>query len=50
MNAPEIDFHTFENINANGTLYVPQGSSGYDEWMKKSNYYLGLYNWTKVEQ
>lgn len=35
---------TFREVKTNGTLYVPQGSSGYDTWMQ------GLGNWTKVEQ
>jgi len=30
-------------------LYVPEGSN-YNTWMSTSNYYLGKYNWTKVEQ
>ena len=48
--APTITSTTFQSIKTNGTLYVPQGSSGYDTWMQNANYYLGLYNWTKVEQ
>lgn len=48
--APTITSLTFRNIKSGGTLYVPQGSSGYDTWMQNTNYYLGLYNWTKVEQ
>ena len=48
--APTINRYTFRNINSGSTLYVPSGSSGYDTWMQNSNYYLGLYNWTKVEQ
>jgi hypothetical protein len=53
MTAPTI-FATgdtvFMGVHNNGTLYVPIGSSGYDRWMQNANYYLGLYNWTKVEQ
>lgn len=48
--APTIDSQTFYGIKANGVLYVPSGSSGYDVWMGTGNYYLGQYNWTKVEQ
>ena len=48
--APIIKNTTFQGINTGGTLTVPQGSSGYDTWMQNANYYLGLYNWTKVEQ
>ena len=48
--APTIQSNTFQNIKRNGTLTVPTGSSGYDVWMQNANYYLGLYNWTKVEQ
>ena len=48
--APTIKSDTFQNVKRNGTLYVPIGSSGYDTWMQNASYYLGLYNWTKVEQ
>jgi hypothetical protein len=48
--APTIQSDTFRNLKTNGTLTVPNGSSGYDVWMGTGNYYLGLYNWTKVEQ
>ena len=48
--APTIKSDTFQNVKTGGTLYVPNGSSGYDTWMQNANYYLGLYNWTKVEQ
>ena len=44
--APEIEEYTFCDIKTNGTLYVPEGSTGYDTWMQTGNYYLGLYNWT----
>ena len=47
--APTITSTTFRNVKTNGTLSVPIGSSGYDTWMGTSNYYLGLYNWTKAE-
>lgn len=50
MAAPTIVNNTFQNVKTGGTLTVPQGSSGYDVWMGTGNYYLGLYNWTKVEQ
>ena len=48
--APTIVNNTFRNVKTNGTLIVPNGSSGYDTWMGTGNYYLGKYNWTKVEQ
>ena len=48
--APTIQADTFYEIKENGTLIVPSGSSGYDAWMGTGNYYLGKYNWTKVEQ
>ena len=48
--APTIQYDTFQNIKTNGTLTVPIGSSGYDVWMGTGDYYLGKYNWTKVEQ
>ena len=48
--APTIQSSTFRNVKTGGTLYVPQGSSGYNVWMGTGNYYLGKYNWTKVEQ
>ena len=48
--APLISNNVFYNIKTNGTLYVPQGSSGYDTWMDTGNYYLGKYGWTKIEQ
>jgi hypothetical protein len=44
MIAPTITNYTFSNIKTGGTLYVPQGSTGYDTWI---NYLSG---WTKVEQ
>lgn len=50
MTAPQIENHTFYNIKTGGTLYVPQGSTGYDVWMQNANYYLGKFGWTKVEQ
>lgn len=50
VTAPIIDTRVFEGVASNGTLYVPIGSSGYDTWMGTGNYYLGKYNWTKVEQ
>ena len=48
--APTIQSSTFLNIKTAGTLYVPSGSTGYNVWMRNDNYYLGKYNWTKVEQ
>ena len=48
--APTISYLTFYDVKTGGTLIVPQGSSGYDAWMSTGDYYLGKYNWTKVEQ
>ena len=48
--APTIQSNTFNNVKTGGTLTVPSGSTGYDVWMGTGNYYLGKYNWTKVEQ
>ena len=48
--APTIQNNTFQNVRWSGTLTVPIGSTGYDVWMGTGSYYLGSYNWTKVEQ
>ena len=48
--APTITYRTFESIKSDGILTVPAGSTGYDVWMGTGGYYLGYYNWTKVEQ
>lgn len=48
--APTIENRTFQGVKTNGTLTVPTGSSGYNVWMGTGNYYLGKYNWTKIEQ
>lgn len=48
--APTITNNTFQSINTGGTLTVPSDSTGYDIWMGTGDYYLGKYNWTKVEQ
>ena len=33
------------------TMYaMGRVTTGYDTWMGTGNYYLGKYNWTKVEQ
>lgn len=50
MAAPKIKSSTFQNVKTSGILTVPIGSSGYDVWMGTGDYYLGKYNWTKVEQ
>lgn len=47
--APTIENNTFRDVKTEGTLYVPTGSN-YNTWMGTGNYYLGKYNWTKVEQ
>ena len=49
MIAPSVDDGTFYGVGNAGTLYVPQGSSGYETWMNDRGN-LGLNNWTKVEQ
>jgi hypothetical protein len=48
--APTIQSSTFRDVHNNGILTVPIASSGYDVWMKIAYYYLGMYNWEKVEQ
>ena len=48
--APTIGANTFQAVKTGGTLTVPIGSTGYNTWMQNKNYYLGKYNWTKVEQ
>ena len=48
--APSIYDDTFSGVQTGGTLTVPNGSTGYDTWMSTDDYYLGCYNWTKVEQ
>ena len=48
--APTIQIRTFYGIKTGGTLTVPSGSSGYNVWMGTGNYYLGKYNWKKVEK
>ena len=45
--APTTTNNTFENINRNGRLIVPSGSSGYSMWLENG---LENYNWTIVEQ
>ena len=47
--APTIDSTTFRDVPENGTLTVPSGAD-YSAWMQTSNYYLGSYNWTLVQQ
>ena len=48
--APTIQSNTFRYVKTGGTLYVPSGSTGYDVWMGTGDFYLGKYNWTKLEQ
>ena len=48
--APTIQSYTFKDVKTGGTLTVPSESTGYDVWMGTGDYYLGKYNWTKVEQ
>ena len=48
--APTIEDNTFKNVKTGGKLTVPSGSTGYNIWMRTSNYYLGKYSWTKEEQ
>lgn len=47
--APQFTFAAL-NIKSNGTLYVPIGSTGYDEWMLNEKDHFGYKGWTKVEQ
>ena len=49
QNAPTIQDITFIGAKLYGTLNVPNGSTGYDEWMGTGDFYLGKYHWTKVE-
>ncbi len=44
--APSVHSESFRYIKKGGTLYFPEGASGYDAWMSTSSYYLGQYNWT----
>ena len=48
--APTIQRYTFHTVKTGGTLTVPSGSTGYNTWMGTGDYYLGKYNWTKIEQ
>ena len=50
IKAPNIEFNTFEEINSDGILTVPKDSTGYNVFMDTYYYYLGYYNWTKIEQ
>lgn len=50
MHAPNVNPGTFINVSNVGTLYVPNGSDGYDTWMNDSNLGYDGNNWTKVEQ
>ena len=50
VTAPSIEANTFKDVKSSGTLNIQTGSTGYDTWMQTSDYYLGYYNWTKVEQ
>lgn len=43
--APSVQNTSFNSISSNGTLYVPQGSTGYDVWLS-----VLPNGWTKVEQ
>ena len=45
--APSISSTTFYGVKSGGTLYVPAGATGYDEWMRTEEGCLGYYNWTK---
>jgi len=50
MTAPTITNNTFVNVKTGGILTVPAGSTGYDVWVGTDDWYLGYYDWTKVEQ
>ena len=45
-NAPVITNSTFEGVGQEGTLLVPNESTGYDVWMQNAEYYLGKYDWS----
>lgn len=48
--APSIQYDTFY-VKKGGTLYVPIGSTGYNNWQSNNPYYLlGYWGWTLVEQ
>ena len=44
--APSIQSETFSSIASDGSLFIPQDATGYDDWMQTSQYYLGYYNWS----
>ena len=50
VTAPSIYRNTFQDIKTGGILTVPISNFGYNLWMSVSDYYLGKYGWTKVEQ
>ena len=48
--APSIYYNTFY-VKSGGTLYVPIGSTGYNNWQSNNpQYLLGYWGWTLVEQ
>lgn len=47
--APTITNNSFQAVKANGTLYVPIDSSGYNTWMSNGSFYLGQRNWTMTK-
>lgn len=49
IQAPTIQSTSFQNVSIGGILYIPKGGTNYDAWMGVSNYYLGKYNWDKVQ-
>ena len=50
MTAPAV-YGPFFGIHVDGTLEIPSGATGYNSWLSNSSqYYLGYYNWTKVEK
>jgi hypothetical protein len=45
ISAPSLDANTFTGVSQTGTLYVPTGATGYDDWLTA----LGN-GWTLVEE
>ena len=44
--APTIQKFSFNQVKSRGTLTVPTGAEGYEEWMKDESGYLGYTFWT----
>lgn len=46
---PIVQQATFRGIGENGVLTYPSAVTGYEQWLSTSNWYLGYYNWNKVD-